>query len=87
MEAQTAAKEINLKFDDHFITPESLDACLASFYSCEINIHKQNIHRILATARFLQCDEIVQKCEKMLTRLVNRTVSFDLCWIHQDLSD
>lgn len=76
MEAQTGAKEIDLKFDDSFITPDSLDSVLASFYSFEINLTKQNIHRILATARYLQCEEIVQKCQKMLTKLVNRTVSF-----------
>lgn len=64
---------ITLIIEDSLITEESLDQVIASFYSCEVQLTKQNVHFILVTARFLQCDEIVHKCEKFLTNSVDRT--------------
>lgn len=71
---ESTQNSVKLNFDSFpMITEESLDLVLASFYSSEIEFTKVNVQAILVTARFLQCDEIVNKCEKFMTKIVSKS--------------
>lgn len=71
---ESTQNSVKLNFENSpMITEESLDLVLASFYSSEIEFTKANVQSILVTARFLQCEEIVNKCEKFMTRIVSKS--------------